>query len=125
MLLQVHYMPYLNFKHMSTPENADTAVSIITNWTQIVATVSGTLLTLIGLLAGLWKLLTKNIMDQIKGKADQKDLDHLTETVKVNSEDIDKLENLERDTNNKVNDIWKYVVLGKLKFKNDDEVEGD
>ena len=47
---------------------------------------------------------------------------NLKERVDSHDGDIDKLEDLNRDTNKKVTDIWKCFALGKLTIKDD---EGD
>lgn len=61
----------------------------------------------------VWTLLTKRMKKDINSKVDQKQFDDLKDRVKGHDEDISKLEDLNRDTNTKVTDIWKYMALGK------------
>lgn len=105
---------------MNAPEIVEVGSSIWANLTQILYPI---ILLFVGL-GTLWTLLTKRMKKDIASKVDQKEFDNLKNKVESQDRDIDKLEVLNTDTNNKVNNIWEYVVTGKLKI-NLNEEEGN
>jgi len=81
---------------------------------EVIKTIYPVILLIIGF-GTIWTLLTKRMKNDIESKVDQKDFDNLKEKVKDHDDALEKLDDLNRDTNNKVTQIWEFLATWNCK----------
>lgn len=63
----------------------------------------------------VWTLLTKRMKKDIESKVDQKEFNALKDKVKGHDSDLEKLSDINRDTNDKVTKIWEFLATWNSK----------